>query len=380
MGILRLLLAFSVLETHVFQFLKQPESGGVGLVFGQEAVQIFFIISGFYMALILHEKYNRPGDYGQFLLQRFLRLYPAYLLVLVIIAVVELGVLAASGTALGPFYYLRKYPQIHSAFSLGIYDLINLGVVGLESLCFFRQDCTTGQLYFGMPPPGTFSLSCNAFVFNPPAWSLAIEFLFYLVAPFIVRRSVTFQMVLLGAMLVLRYAIFYSTMWDRLDWLTSFFPSVLGFFIAGSLGYRFYRRYLKARESQPAWVPWGLAFFALILLFYRRLPHVEDFEVLFIPLSAAMIPFFFAVTRKLTWDRAIGELSYPFYLTHWLPIAVLMGYPKLGISPWIEPACLLFTLATAFLLNACFERRVESWREALFRRKRTEAPNGEVRK
>ena len=374
MGILRLLLAIAVLETHVFQFLKQPETGGVGLVTAHVAVQIFFIISGFYMALILHEKYTRPGDYGLFLLQRFLRLYPAYLVVLVIIIVLELGVLAISGTALGPLHYLRKYPQMQSPFSLGAYGLIDLTVLGLQWLCFFWQDCTTGQLYFGEPPPGTLSVSCNAFTFNRPAWTLAIEFCFYIIAPLIVRRSVTFQSVLLGVVVLLRYAIFYSTIWNKMDWLASFFPLVLGFFIAGSLGYRFYRRYLKARDSQPAWVPWGLSVFAIILLCYGRLPHKDDFDVLLIPSIAVMIPFLFAVTRKLAWDRAVGDLSYSFYLTHWLTILVLMGCPNLGVSAWIEPGCFVCTLAMAFLLHICLERRIESWRAALFQETRVEAP------
>lgn len=372
MGILRLLLAFGVLETHVFQFLGQPVTGGVGLVSGHDAVLIFFIISGFYMALILHEKYNRPGDYGQFLLQRFLRLYPAYLVVLGVLVGMELIVLAAGGPAFGPLHYLQKYPQMHSPFSLGVYAFIDLTVLGLQGLWFFHQDTTTGQIYFSMPPPGSLSISCNAFTFMLPAWSLAIEFTFYLMAPFIVRRSVIFQSALLGGSIFLRYVFFYSTVWQKEYWLNSFFPLILGFFIAGSLGYRFYRRYLKARESQPAWVPWGLAVFAILILFYGRVPHMENYDVLFLSFSAVVVPFLFALTRRLAWDRAIGELSYSFYLTHWLPIVVLVWASPFGISPWVEPGCLVCTLVLAVLLHVCFERRIESWRERLFERKRAE--------
>ena len=51
MGLIRALLAISVILAHSESFL------GLSLVGGKVAVQAFFIISGFYMALILNEKY-----------------------------------------------------------------------------------------------------------------------------------------------------------------------------------------------------------------------------------------------------------------------------------------------------------------------------------
>jgi len=51
MGLLRLILAISVVLAHTSYIF------GFGLVGGQAAVQAFYIISGFYMALVLNEKY-----------------------------------------------------------------------------------------------------------------------------------------------------------------------------------------------------------------------------------------------------------------------------------------------------------------------------------
>src|ERR1017187_7738113 len=85
MGILRMLLAISVLASH----LHGKSIFGFRLIYGNLAVQCFFMISGFYMALVLNEKYTRRTDYIPFLLQRCLRLYPAYFFVLFLTLVVE---------------------------------------------------------------------------------------------------------------------------------------------------------------------------------------------------------------------------------------------------------------------------------------------------
>jgi len=75
MGILRFLLAISVAVDHF--------GGAFGLHFGPGSVEVeaFFIISGFYMYLVLHTKYYRAG-LSIFYSARYLRLLPSYLVVL----------------------------------------------------------------------------------------------------------------------------------------------------------------------------------------------------------------------------------------------------------------------------------------------------------
>ena len=50
---------------------------------GEIAVELFFIISGFYMSLILNEKYNTPDKILIFYKNRFLKLFPIYWTVLI---------------------------------------------------------------------------------------------------------------------------------------------------------------------------------------------------------------------------------------------------------------------------------------------------------
>jgi len=79
MGILRFILALSVVITHSTSIFGLR---GVG---GQIAVQAFYIISGFYMTLILNEKYiGVNNSYKLFITNRFLRLYPTYWVVLLL--------------------------------------------------------------------------------------------------------------------------------------------------------------------------------------------------------------------------------------------------------------------------------------------------------
>ena len=77
MGTLRFILALSVAYGHSGDFLGFP------LIPGDTAVQSFYAISGFYMALVLNEKY-RPGSstYFLFISNRFIRLFPVYATVL----------------------------------------------------------------------------------------------------------------------------------------------------------------------------------------------------------------------------------------------------------------------------------------------------------
>ena len=84
MGALRLFLAVSVLVAHAGPLF------GFNLMFSDVAVKLFFIISGFYMSLVLSGKYEGKSLRWTFYTNRFLRLYPAYLLAILITGVLFL--------------------------------------------------------------------------------------------------------------------------------------------------------------------------------------------------------------------------------------------------------------------------------------------------
>ena len=81
MGVIRFLLAWAVVVAHFTYF---PTFRLIG---GELAVEAFFIISGFYISLIFNNQYSTTKN---FLINRFLRLYPAYAVIAAINLTVNL--------------------------------------------------------------------------------------------------------------------------------------------------------------------------------------------------------------------------------------------------------------------------------------------------
>ena len=73
MGSIRLLLARAVVFSHA-------TACGISMVPGHVAVQAFFIVSGFYMSLILNEKHKNRSALV-FDSNRFLRFFPTHVVV-----------------------------------------------------------------------------------------------------------------------------------------------------------------------------------------------------------------------------------------------------------------------------------------------------------
>ena len=364
MGLFRLFLAISVLAGH----LRWGRGiFGFGFLPGGLAVQFFFIISGFYMALVLNEKYNYAGSYWAFVQQRFLRLYPLYFVVAFLILAVEAGI-TFSMHPVGVYDQWMKSADHLTPFSVCYYVLVNLIILGQDSLWFFQQDLTTGQLFF-TPTAGPNTLPCAFFVLNGPTWTLAVEMTFYLLAPWIVRRSIAVQTSWLLASLAVR-SVFYWFMSDKagLLWTSQFFPSVLFLFLAGSLGYQVYKKHGEALEKAArkfVWVFWMIGGW---MLCSSRLPLKEYFFWIFIPIVIVMVPMLFALTRNNHRDRLIGELSYPYYLVHFHVIFIAEFFLHENYNKIFGPLCAVITFAISYALYQFVETRTEKFRETLFRK------------
>jgi peptidoglycan/LPS O-acetylase OafA/YrhL len=375
MGLFRLALALSVLLGHSggHGFL------GLGFLDRQIAVQCFFIISGFYMALILNEKYVGPGRYGIFLQQRFLRLFPTYLILLTIILLIDGSISLARGKpylSMEPWF---THAPVMTPGSLALLVYANVGVLGQDLIALLQFDPATGQLAFthavGSPP-----LSAHLFFLNRPSWSLGVEFAFYLIAPWLVCRPVAVQAAALIASWAFRSWISHAfgTPWSLFPdnpWAYTFFPPNLGFFLAGSIGYVFYRTYKVQLAAKLPSYQWTFYPFAVFVATYSRLPASNYLFLALIPIVCVMVPVLFAATRNNLRDRLIGELSYPFYLIHehilfyLKSIFVAINPKNEGHLPfYYAPACVLITLGLAWLFYRFIETRTERYREKLFQR------------
>ena len=269
MGLLRFILALSVFFVHTGSLY------GLKLVGSSVAVQSFFVISGFYMSLILNEKYKGPGSYYLFITNRFLRLLPAYWVVLALAVLV--------------IYLLRPYsaeePWVSYGFDMffplldikaqALIIFSNFFMLGHDLLNLLRVDPQTGFFALTLDPSRASSTGFPpvlTFFFIPPAWSLGTELLFYLVAPFLVRRRKRALFALISLSLILRVVMFYSG-YTHTAWQFQFFPTELALFLAGALSYRLYRSGAALFSSR-----FGL--YATIILIgatfvYSYLPGIE---------------------------------------------------------------------------------------------------------
>jgi peptidoglycan/LPS O-acetylase OafA/YrhL len=366
MGVLRLFLALSVVVWHL-------PSRSASLVDAGVAVLMFFIISGFYMALVINETYGaeQSADWRRrFYASRLFRLFPAYL---VMIAIMTCAV------ALSPRHPFTLAAMGQPLSSALLIIAMNVAIVGqdffqlfVNSLNFHEANALTAAVAAAMPQ-GFFD---NRFMVEGQAWSLASELLFYALAPFVVRRPRRI-VALLAASLALRWGLIFGLGFSSEVWGYNFFPGTLCLFLLGSLAYHLYAR-IKARAgARTVGVVLGgaMTLFALasmwkgggVLLIDRATGY--DTPALWLAYIgfAVSLPFLFAASKSNTIDRWIGELSYPLYLVHGLTIGVVFGklHRPAGDLAW-EVGVVLLSLAAAIALFMLVDRPVDAWRHRRF--------------
>ena len=144
MGLLRVILSIAVVISHSESFF------GLKFTEGLVSVQIFFIISGFYMTMILDNKYFGKGSYQLFLSNRFLRLYPIYWVVMIITIV-------SSIISFVLFNYWARLSSYVSYFDVITFKTLLFQII--TNLIIFGQDVV---MFLGMNPEnGTMFFTSN---------------------------------------------------------------------------------------------------------------------------------------------------------------------------------------------------------------------------
>ncbi len=327
MGIIRLLLAVAVLHSH------NPIHEDLLIVDGHEAVLTFFAISGFYMALILDRTYRSRRH---FYLGRFLTLYPMYVFALLL----SVGLLMSAD-----IHPMSTGAKLRAVLA----DPAGVVVMVWTSVCLFGQEllfclgpAVDGGLQFvAEPHDGLWALALL-----PQAWSLSLELLFYVMAPFLVRlRSRTLLCLVLASM-ALKIGVKLAGGGDY-TFFTRFFPLEFWLFGCGILAYR-----VHTALSERARV-YDLFFFAWLICMVIIADEVpEVMEPYFLPgMALVSMPFVFRWFRRFRWDRLIGKISYPFYLVH---LSVIVVFEAVFEEP-IGWTILCTSLALAVLVHCLFE-------------------------
>lgn len=337
MGTFRFVLALAVLIAHIATALGPSVVNRNSLhilVWSGEAVFAFFVISGFYMSLIVNEKYARlRGGTWRFYLNRALRLYPIHwaLLVLYGIGYAWYG---------APWFLLGDFRE---PFARWVYAV------------------ASNVVFFGVEALPIASAANWHFVVGP-IWSLSIECYFYLLAPFIVGRRLRTLGVLFAVALALRLGLYVAGV-PLLPWRYFFFPADLVFFLMGSLAWRLYPWVRKHRHA--AWFGAAAATALAICVVAPPLWTAPDLDQpvawLFYVLVAVCTPALFALTRRWRFDNVLGQLSYPVYLSHILVIDVVARLP---LSRALDRGlvAMIGTLALSVVLYVAIDRPVEHLR------------------
>ena len=361
MGVLRLLLALSVVNAHGGNLL------GFQFLMSSFAVQSFYMISGFYMALVLNEKY-RPDNstYLQFIANRFLRIFPGYFVVLLLTILLFLVANWYYGQYFGPArLWSENWAGLDWPARLFLL-FSHLALFGQDAYLFLGMD-GLGGLQFDPDFRASHS-QFHDFKLVPQAWSLSIELCFYLLAPFLVRRSAAWLASMITACIALRFALAYWLGWQDDPWSYRFFPSELALFLCGAGAYRIYRAVRIGKmdmQTMSGWVALGVAAGAALTTSYYPSPVVVWWNIGLVVSVLLVLPFLFSLTKRSKIDGHIGELSYPMYLCHML---VIWSFDLMQVQRgMVWSACVLFaTILLSIVLYWHVDRRVDDFRHRRF--------------
>jgi peptidoglycan/LPS O-acetylase OafA/YrhL len=357
MGLLRILLALSVLAVHGLEIYKSI------LLPADTAVLVFYIISGFYIAMILNEKYiEKNNSYKLFITNRFLRIYPIHWFILfatVFVNIVKGIFLPYQTWRIIGFLSLLEHP-----FTLIYFVFSNIFIFG-QSLTGFISITTNKTLviieFFR-------AAKISQYYFVGQAWTVGVELSFYLIAPFIFKLSKKIILVFAIVSFLLNIYL-YNISNGNLAMKNVFLPSDLVFFL---LGYFSYHYYLKIKSVKNNLLINSLNISLIIFtILYSFLPDFKFThmtftckQIFYFLFVAITIPFLFNTYKSNKWDREIGELSYPIYMSHMFVKMCCKSIPLKFYLFKNQIFEVLLVILFSYLLNKIISIPLEKFRQS----------------
>lgn len=354
LGLIRIVLAVSVLITHSIYSTSSSIPGAI-------AVKLFFIISGFYMAMILSEKYD---DHRRlFYKNRVLRLFPLYIATVVLIVLFGAVTTILRGTSINnSFAIVLAYQSNQISLSTSLFLLFSNLSMLFQDVLFFLGPDAQGDLTWATKEQMA-RVPFYSYLLIPQAWSLSLEIAFYLLAPFIIKRikPIIFWM---GISVSCRFALFISGH-DEEQFVYRFFPAELVFFLSGSLSYHVHKKMqfsFLTKYDRYLMIP-----IIATIGIYQLIPAQLELVIrlgLYLAMAIS-IPYIFNHSKNNPHDNQIGDLSYPFYILHMFVFeVVLVLAPRIGIN--IKgPIFLLTWIAATMAISYAMTRLVQTPFEAI---------------
>lgn len=330
------------------------------MVGGNIAVEAFFMISGFYMELVLTTTYRSASGRPLTLLfwtSRMLRIYPAYWIVVAFV----LAFLAATRPSM--------WDEAVSSFGPG-----GAAYLVATNLMIFGQDLA---FWIGRSESG-WHLTTNAvagpgptlmqFLLDPPSWTLGLELTFYLLAPLLTRLSSPWLLAIAAASAFTRAAAYVRFGLYNDAFLYQFFPFESMYFVLGMVAFRLYRSDFVLHGSLGVVLYLAFLGYLLGIRFIPRplLTEKVVLDVALFGLLFATLPSIFSLSKNWRVDRLIGELSYPIYLCHvpvyWVVEWALRGSGHAGAK---QALSMIAILGASVLLYWLIDRPIDALRHSL---------------
>lgn len=349
MGSLRFLLALAVAAGHTASMFG---FAAAWILPGSRAVQIFYLISGYLMAMILNGKYaNDPHGNWIFYTNRAVKIFAPYFAILLVTIVICLISWTLTGNALLLQVWFTEAGNLSLAtWAFALFT--NAFIVGQEwgYLLIYRA----GSLFFDLQAFANPPMAAQ-FTVIVPAWTLSIELVFYILAPFILRRHVLLIAALAFASHYFRFEAYHLGFYSEAT-NYRFFPFELSLFLYGAICFRIGRLLPRVNAG------WSAASTAVMVLTITFLPrYFLEHQYQLYAMVGFAIPLLFEFSRRYTWDRSLGDLSYPLYLVHW-PVAVFTA-AALHHSALTTVIAIVAAIGTAIGVDRYIDAPIDRWRQ-----------------
>jgi peptidoglycan/LPS O-acetylase OafA/YrhL len=312
--------AFHFLGESGFSSAWLPSVGKM-LAQGGYAVDVFIILSGF---VITHLLTTQKTSYLDFIRRRFFRLYPLFLLCVLV------GFIAFGATSSVYEAFREKMHGAPQPVAMWASHREHLGAHLLVSLTMFHGAVPNAWLPYAQS------------AFDPPGWSISLEWQFYLVLPLVlwgVWRRPGFTLAVILAVMAFRHR------YNIGDW-GSFLPQRAEFFAVGILSYYLFRSLTRIQNEAGKSVAWSKWVFVLLVLLLTPLRDlvVRPYDVQlgdWLPLALwafvlALLVETHAPNPSRFARRAakiflnplaqfLGRVSYSTYLLHYFAIYAVMA-------------------------------------------------------
>jgi len=305
---LRLVLATAVVFLHLAFLAKTPltESVSESLHWlSGSAVSTFFIVSGF----LIYMSYDRKKTIINYFWGRLLRLYPAYILLILFSSC--LYFIVGDGSSVGSYTSEIKYFVANGIFLNFLAPTID----------------------------GVFSTHPEPFI-NGSLWTLKIEVMFYCMVPIfymLLERKYSYLYMLAIYVLSFIYKdfiLFHKDTIPMAETLASQLPGQMMYFIAGIFCFKYFD-ILKRQFSA--------LLIASVILMWLNLYYLQPFVI------AVFITLVFISLPNVLSFKKLGDISYGVYIFHFpiIQLFIANGFEFNTVSSYFVLFTTIFVVSTA---------------------------------